>query len=62
MATTTSVKLTDEQRRQIAEALRLDLDKIPDQIGLVAISPEAGKMMGLPEDMESKFSPALIVT
>jgi hypothetical protein len=62
VATTTNVQLTDEQRKQIAEALRLDVNAIPDSIGLVAVSPEAGEAMGLPKDMGSKFSPSLIIT
>lgn len=62
MATTTKVELTEVQRRKIAEALRLPIEDVPDSIGLVAVSPEAGETMGLPKNMGSKFSPALIIT
>jgi hypothetical protein len=62
MATTTTIKLTEEQIQNIARNLRVDESSIPDSISIVAISPEAGLSMGLPEDMQSKFAPALIIT
>ena len=62
MATTMKVKLTQEQREEIAESLRIELQSVPKELGVIAVSPEASKMLGLPEDMGSKFSPALIVT
>jgi hypothetical protein len=37
-------------------------EQIPHEIGIVAVSPESGKLMGLPEDMQARFSPALIIT
>ena len=62
MATTATIKLTNDQKKQIAKDLRVDLEKIPDEIGLVAISPEAGKHIGMPENMQSRFAPAMIIT
>ena len=62
MATTTKVTLTEEQRQQVAEDLRLDLKDVPHEISIVAVSPEAGINMGMPEDMKGRFAPALIIT
>lgn len=62
MATTTTITLTDSQREELANNLRVKLDCIPTEIAIVAVSPQAGKAMGMPEDMNSKFSPALIIT
>jgi hypothetical protein len=62
MATTASIKLTQEQRNELANALRVKPEQIPHEIGIVAVSPESGKLMGLPEDMQARFSPALIIT
>ena len=54
--------LTEEQRQQVAEDLRLDLKDVPHEISIVAVSPEAGTSMGMPEDMKGRFAPALIIT
>lgn len=62
MATTTKVKLTEEQKGEIAKGLRIKLEDVPDEIGIVAIPPEAGEIMGLPKDMKSKFAPAIVIT
>jgi len=62
MATTATLRLTDEQKNYLAEALRLRPEDIPDELGIVAVSPEAGELMGLPQDMQSRFAPAMIIT
>ncbi len=62
MATTSKIMLTTQQREEIALNLRIPLDKVPESIAIVAVSPEAGEAMGLPKDMESRFAPALIIT
>lgn len=62
MATTTKLRLTEDQRTQIAADLRVPLNQIPTELGVMAISPEAANNMGLPEDMQSRFAPALIIT
>ncbi|GGX57548.1 hypothetical protein GCM10007392_26410 [Saccharospirillum salsuginis] len=62
MATTTHIELTEGQKDTISKNLRIGPDKVPDTISIVAIAPEAGSSIGIPEDQHSKFSPALIVT
>lgn len=62
MATSTKIKLTDDQRRQLASDLRVAIEQIPMELGVMAISPVAASNMGLPQDMQSKFAPALIIT
>lgn len=62
MATTTKISLTEEQRMQIADDLRVTLEDIPDEIAIVAVSPEAGVAMGMPEDMKGRFAPTLVIT
>lgn len=62
MATTTKVTLSEEQRKQIADDLRIEVKDVPEEISIVAISPEAGASMGMPEDMRGRFAPALVIT
>lgn len=62
MATTTTVKLTEEQIDLLSKNLRIPKDKIPSELSIVAIAPEAGAAIGIPADQHSRFSPALIVT
>lgn len=62
MATTTQITLTDSQKEDISKNLRIGKDKVPNAISIVAIAPEAGSSIGIPEDQHSAFSPALIVT
>ncbi|MBS0031787.1 hypothetical protein ACTJJ0_32645 [Chitinophaga sp. 22321] len=62
MATTTKITLTKEQISEIALALRVKEDKIPTEISIIAISPEAGERNNMPKDMQSSFSPAVIIT
>lgn len=62
MATTTTIELTENQKNIICNNLRIKKDKVPNTIAIVAIAPEAGSSIGIPEDQHSTFSPALIVT
>lgn len=62
MATTAKIILTEEQRKQIAQDLRVEVKDIPEEISIVAISPEAGASLGMPEDMKGRFAPALVIT
>ena len=62
MATTTHIKLTDSQREEVSKNLRISKEKVPESISIVAIAPEAGSSIGIPENQNSTFSPALIVT
>lgn len=62
MATTAKVMLSEQQRQQLADDLRLQIACIPAEIAVIAVSPEAGRSLGLPSDQAPHFSPALIVT
>ncbi len=62
MATSTKIQLTEEQRSRLATDLRVPIDQIPTELGVMAISPASADNMGLPEDMHSRFAPALIIT
>jgi len=62
MTTTTKVQLTVDQREKLAQDLRVPLQAIPTELGIMAISPEAAANMGLPEDLQSRFAPSLIIT
>ena len=60
--TTTKITLTTEQVNHIALALRVDESKIPKELSIIAVSPEAGDKSGMPKDMQHSFSPAIIIT
>jgi hypothetical protein len=60
--TTTKIQLTPEQIAHIADALRVDAGKIPTELSIVAVSPEAGEKSSMPKDMQHSFSPAIIIT
>jgi hypothetical protein len=62
MATTAKITLTAEQRASLARDLRIGVDAVPDELAVVAISPEAGASLGLPSEEAPRFSPALIIT
>ncbi|MET0106398.1 MAG: hypothetical protein ABW072_14840 [Sedimenticola sp.] len=62
MATTTTIKLTEEQIETLSKNLRIEKEKVPHELSIVAIAPEAGESIGIPEIQQSHFSPALIVT
>ena len=62
MATTTTIKLSKDQIETLSKNLRIAVDKVPKELSIVAIAPEAGASIGIPEDQHSKFSPALIIT
>lgn len=62
MATTAKITLTAEQRTLLARDLRIGVDAVPDELAVVAISPEAGAGLGLPNEDAPRFSPALIIT
>lgn len=62
MATTTTIALTEEQIETLSKNLRIEKEKVPRELSIVAIAPEAGASIGIPEGEHSRFSPALIVT
>lgn len=62
MATTARVRLTQEQREQLAKDLRMETAAVPEELAVVAVSPEASDHLGMPKEMHYKFSPAMLIT
>jgi len=62
MATTSTIVLTEEQRQRLAAALRVAIDQVPSTLGVVSVSPDAGRQMGVPEQFDAQFMPALLIT
>ncbi|WP_437528604.1 hypothetical protein WME79_45990 [Sorangium sp. So ce726] len=58
---TTKITLTDQQRSELASALNIDVQYVPQELGVVGIPRDEARLMGIPEDMKGRFSPALIM-
>ena len=57
----TKIKLTDQQRSELAQTLGIDSKFVPHELGVVGLPRDSVHTMGLPETMRAKFSPALIM-
>jgi hypothetical protein len=61
MATSTRLELTEQQREELAAALRVEKSRIPRFIGIVAVSNEAAERMAV-ASQEMTFLPAMLIT
>lgn len=58
---TTSISLTENQREGLAKNLGIGLEFVPAALGVVGVPKTSASMLGLPDPMRAKFSPALIM-
>jgi hypothetical protein len=52
--------LTEDQRKELASALQIEPDFVPQELGVAYISDPKNRL-GVPENLRSIFSPALII-
>lgn len=60
-AAATAVRLSEEQRQQIAAALNIDVKFVPEELAVLGVHREAGRHTGVPVDRAGQFAPALVV-
>ena len=61
MATTATIQLNEEQKKELSKALRIEVSQVPESISVIAISSDAADSMGL-NAKDVNLSPALIIT
>lgn len=60
--TSTAVRLSQEQRKELASALRIDLKFVPEEISVLGVPRGASELRtGIPMDRAGQFSPALVL-
>lgn len=57
----TSVKLTDQQRKDLAAALGVDIAHVPHTLGVMGVAEPHAQAMGMPKDLRGKFSPSVVM-
>lgn len=60
-AAATAVRLSEEQRQQIAAALSIDVKFVPEELAVLGVQRGAGQRLGVPVDRAGQFAPALVV-
>jgi len=59
--TSTAVRLSKEQRQELAAALQIDIKFVPEELGVFGVPRSSGSKTGMPVDRAGQFAPALIV-
>ncbi|MBF0307487.1 MAG: hypothetical protein HQL39_12790 [Alphaproteobacteria bacterium] len=60
-AVVTGITLTDEQKAELAKAMNMPADRMPDSLSVVGMPKTACKPLGIDPGATPKFSPALIM-
>ncbi len=61
-ATSTAVRLSQEQRELLAAALHIDVKFVPDELGVLGVPRGDGTpAAGIPVDRAGQFAPAMMI-